>query len=394
MKKKYITITIIATIIIASTIGFCFLKKSIKDKTVNKAEYYKIASVEKVFINGVLIPRESESIYIDSTKGEIREVHVSNGQVVNAGDNLFTYNNPTTEAQIEEISEQITANENSKVSINNKLTSAKNNLAEKENQLKKLKNQLEEFNFEDQLQADNISMNIQQTNAEVSAYKEQVSAYEEQIDNVNITLNSLYNKKEKLSAEKSFVVTAPISGIIVLSSNEKDYTQPYIIIESEELIVKGVVSEKDYSKIKVDDDISVSIISTNETIDGKILEIDDRPVSNTELSLSQVTQTTNTNVSYYSVLITLNSQENLINGFHSQGKVTLGDDTIKVFKTSIINEEGKSYVFVDKYGILDKVEISIKKEDGEYVIVESGLNANDVVMKNPTSETKAGIKVE
>ncbi|WP_195515842.1 efflux RND transporter periplasmic adaptor subunit [Paraclostridium bifermentans] len=394
MKKKYITITIIATIIIASTIGFCFLKKSIKDKTVNKAEYYKIASVEKVFINGVLIPRESESIYIDSTKGEIREVHVSNGQVVNAGDNLFTYNNPTTEAQIEEISEQITANENSKVSINNKLTSAKNNLAEKENQLKKLKNQLEEFNFEDQLQADNISMNIQQTNAEVSAYKEQVSAYEEQIDNVNITLNSLYNKKEKLSAEKSFVVTAPISGIIVLSSNEKDYTQPYIIIESEELIVKGVVSEKDYSKIKVDDDISVSIISTNETIDGKILEIDDRPVSNTELSLSQVTQTTNTNVSYYSVLITLNSQENLINGFHSQGKVTLGDDTIKVFKTSIINEEGKSYVFVDKDGILDKVEISIKKEDGEYVIVESGLNANDVVMKNPTSETKAGIKVE
>ena len=394
MKKKYITITIIATIIIASTIGFCLLKKSIKDKTVNKAEYYKIASVEKVFINGILTPRESESIYIDSTKGEISEVHVTNGQTVNAGDSLFTYNNSTIEAQIEEISEQITSNENSKVSINNKFTNSKNNLAEKEEQLKKLKNQLEEFNFEDQLQADNISMNIQQTNAEVSAYKEQVSAYEEQIDNVNITLNSLYNKKEKLVAEKSFVVTAPIAGTIVLSSNEKDYTQPYIIIESQELIVKGVVSEKDYSKIKVDDDISVSIISTNEIIEGKILEIDDRPVSNTELSLSQVTQTTNTNVSYYNVLITLNSQENLINGFHSQGKVTLGDDTIKVFKTSIINEEGKNYVFVDKDGILDKVEISIQKEDGEYVIVESGLNANDVVMKNPTSETKAGVKVE
>ena len=394
MKKKYITITIIATIIIASTIGFCLLKKSIKDKTVNKAEYYKIASVEKVFINGILTPRESESIYIDSTKGEISEVHVTNGQTVNAGDSLFTYNNSTIEAQIEEISEQITSNENSKVSINNKFTNSKNNLAEKEEQLKKLKNQLEEFNFEDQLQADNISMDIQQTTAEVSAYKEQVSAYEEQIDNVNITLNSLYNKKEKLVAEKSFVVTAPIAGTIVLSSNEKDYTQPYIIIKSQELIVKGVVSEKDYSKIKVDDDISVSIISTNEIIEGKILEIDDRPVSNTELSLSQVTQTTNTNVSYYNVLITLNSQENLINGFHSQGKVTLGDDTIKVFKTSIINEEGKNYVFVDKDGILDKVEISIKEEEGEYVIVESGLNANDVVMKNPTSETKAGVKVE
>lgn len=394
MKKKYITITIILTIIIASTIGFCFLKKSINDKTANKPEYYKIDSVEKVFINGTLTPRESESIYIDSTKGEISEVHVTNGQAVNAGDSLFTYNNTVIEAQIEEISEQITANENSKVSINNKLTNAKNSLEEKENQLNKFKKQLEEFNFQDQVEADNISMNIQQTTAEIQAYKEQVSAYEDQIDSVKTTLNSLYNKKEKLAADKNFVVTAPISGTIVLSSNEKDYTQPYIIIESQELIVKGVVSEKDYNKIKVDDHISVNIISTNETIDGKISEIDDRPVSNTELGLSQVTQTTNTNVSYYNVLITLNSQENLINGFHSQGKVTLGDDTIKVFKTSIINEEGKNYVFIDKDGILDKVEISIQQEDGEYVIVESGLNANDVVMKNPTSETKAGVKVE
>lgn len=394
MKKKYITITIILTIIIASTIGFCFLKKSINDKTANKPEYYKIDSVEKVFINGTLTPRESESIYIDSTKGEISEVYVTNGQAVNAGDSLFIYNNTVIESQIDEISEQITANENSKVSINNKLTNAKNSLEEKENQLNKFKKQLEEFNFQDQVEADNISMNIQQTTAEVSAYKEQVSAYEDQIDSVKTTLNSLYNKKEKLTADKNFVVTAPISGTIVLSSNEKDYTQPYIIIESQELIVKGVVSEKDYNKIKVDDDISVNIISTNETIDGKISEIDDRPVSNTELALSQVTQTTNTNVSYYNVLITLNSQENLINGFHSQGKVTLGDDTIKVFKTSIINEEGKNYVFIDKDGILDKVEISIQQEDGEYVIVESGLNANDVVMKNPTSETKAGVKVE
>ncbi len=519
MKKKYITITIISTIIIASTVGFVFLKKNIKDKTVNKAEYYKIASVEKVFINGILTPRESESIYIDSTKGEISEVNVTDGQVINAGDSLFTYNNPTIESQIEEISEQIKSNENSKSSINNKLTSAKNNLSEKEEQLKNLKSQLEGLNLEEQLESNSISMNIQQVTAEVSAYKEQVSAYEEQIDNVNITLNSLYNekeeqlknlksqleglnleeqlesnsismniqqvtaevsaykeqvsayeeqidnvnitlnslynKKEKLVAEKNFVVTAPIGGKVVLSSNEKDYTQPYIIIESQELIVKGVVSEKDYKKIKVDDDISVNIISTNETVDGKILEIDDRPVSNTELNLSQVTQTTSNNVSYYNVLITLNykkikvdddisvniistnetvdgkileiddrpvsntelnlsqvtqttsnnvsyynvlitlnSQDNLINGFHSQGKVTLGDDTIKVFKTSIINEEGKNYVFVDKDGILDKVEISIKEEEGEYVIVESGLNANDVVMKDPTSETKVGVKVE
>lgn len=39
-----------------------------------KEEYYKMLSIEKVYINGVLIPRESQSIYIKSTNGEITEV--------------------------------------------------------------------------------------------------------------------------------------------------------------------------------------------------------------------------------------------------------------------------------------------------------------------------------
>ena len=50
MKKKYITITIIATIIIASTIGFCFLKKSIKDN--HTAQHQK--AIENEICNEVI----------------------------------------------------------------------------------------------------------------------------------------------------------------------------------------------------------------------------------------------------------------------------------------------------------------------------------------------------
>lgn len=158
--------------------------------------------------------------------------------------------------------------------------------------------------------------------------------------------------------------------------------------------MKGVVSEKDFSKIKVEDNISVNIISENKTIDGKVLQIDDRPISVTELTSIQGASTNSSNISYYNVLITLNSQEGLINGFHSQGKITLGDDTIKVLKTSVIKEDNKNYVFVDADGLIDKVEITLGEEEGEYVIVTSGLKENDMVMKNPTSETKEGNKSE
>lgn len=393
MKKKYITIAIIATAIIGSTIGFCLLKSSMNN-TGNKAEYYKIDSVEKIYINGVLTPRDSESIYIDATKGELSEVFVTNGQVVNAGDSLFTYKNTNVEAQISEINDQITSNENSKSALNKKLTNTKNTLGEKENQLNKLQKQLEDAVINESLEIESINMNIQQITAEVQAYKEQVSAYSDQIETLDSTLNTLYNKKEKLNGEKAFTVTATIGGKIVLSSNEKDYTQPYIVIETEELIVKGVVSEKDFSKIRVEDNISVNIISENKTIDGKVLQIDDRPISVTELTSIQGASTNSSNISYYNVLITLNSQEGLINGFHSQGKITLGDDTIKVLKTSVIKEDNKNYVFVDADGLIDKVEITLGEEEGEYVIVTSGLKENDMVMKNPTSETKEGNKSE
>lgn len=393
MKKKYITIAIIATVIVGSTIGFCLLKNSMNNSD-TKAEYYKIESVEKVYINGVLNPRDSESIYIDSTKGELSEVHVTDGQVVNAGDSLFTYKNTAVEAQISEIDDQITSNENSKESLNKKRTNAKNNLGEKENQVNKLQKQLEGQIASGAMDINSISMNIQQATAEVQVFKEQVSAYDDQIEAVESTLNILYNKKEKLNGEKTSTVTATIGGKVVLSSNEKDYTKPYIIIESEELIVKGLVSEKDFKKIKVDDNISVNIISGDKTVDGKVLEIDDRPVSTAELAATQGATTTNANISYYNVLITLNSQDGLIDGFHSQGKITLVDDTIKILKESIVTENDKNYVFVDIDGLLDKVEVTLGEEDGEYVVINSGLKENDMVMKNPTTKTKEGSKSE
>lgn len=404
MKKKYITIAIIATAIIGSTIGFYFLKKSIDTTTMNKPEYYKVDSVEKVFINGVLSPKESENIYIDATKGEVQEVHISDGQVVNVGDSLFTYNSTTIEAQIEQLDTQISTSEAQKQSLNKKLNTASDNLYQKQNQLSNLQSQVtqsrnqdvEEENSENNMESDvndNLYTTIQQVMAEVQAYKEQVSAYEEQIESMNITLNSLYDQKNKLTEEKNFTVTAPIAGKIVLSSDEKNYSLPYIIIESEELIVKGTVSEKDYGKIKVDDEISVSIMSGNEVIDGKISNINNRPVSSSELALMQNTQASSS-VSYYDVTITLNSQENLVNGFHSQGKVTLGDDTIKIPKTAIITEDNKSYVFINSDGILNKVEVTLGAEEEEYIVINSGVSSNDVVMKNPTSDTKEGTKVE
>ena len=411
MKRKYITMAIISTIIVGSTIGFSILKKNTTNTAVTKAEYYKIGSVEKVFINGILTPKESEDIYVDATKGEIKEVHVVDGQVVSAGEKLFTYNNETIESQIEQLDLEITTNERTKQSLNKKSKTASDNLYKKQCELEDLKNQLTKSDnkqaiseneniIEETIESDiedsvnsNINTIIQRAEAEVKVYSEEVTAYKEKIENIDLTLNTLKKQKNKLNEEKTFTVTAPISGVVVLSQDKNNYTIPYIIIESQELIVSGTVSEKDYEKIKLDDEVNVNIVSSNKMVDGKLSYISDRPISMSELSMLQ-SSTTNTNTSYYEVNITLNSQENLISGFHSQGKITLGDDTIKVPKTAIVKEEDNNYLFVDNEGILDKVEVKIGQEEGDYIIIESGIKENDKVLKNPTSDTKEGIEIE
>ena len=78
--------------------------------------------------------------------------------------------------------------------------------------------------------------------------------------------------------------------------------------------------------------------------------------------------------------------ENKLVYFRDQ-KLLIVDDTSG-------HEDNKNYVFVDADGLIDKVEITLGEEEGEYVIVTSGLKENDMVMKNPTSETKEGNKSE
>ena len=263
MKRKYITMAIISTIIVGSTIGFSILKKNTTNTAVTKAEYYKIGSVEKVFINGILTPKESEDIYVDATKGEIKEVHVVDGQVVSAGEKLFTYNNETIESQIEQLDLEITTNERTKQSLNKKSKTASDNLYKKQCELEDLKNQLTksdnkqaiseneniieetiESDIEESVNSD-INVIIQKAEAEVKVYSEEVTAYKEQIENIDLTLDTLKKQKNKLNEEKTFTVTAPISGVVILSQDKNNYTTPYIIIESQELIVSGTVSEKD-----------------------------------------------------------------------------------------------------------------------------------------------------
>lgn len=376
MKKKYMIIIIITIVIIlASSLGFYFLKKNMDSKNTVTMEIYTIPSIEKVFINGIISPKNSKKIYFDPAKGDLDKFSVKNGDIVEKGDTLFTYKNNQIGDQIEQIKLQ--------------LTSAKDQKKEILNQHEEAKKQI----LETQKQAVNnpADVSVQAQGGKGDPKAPSTSSIDGQI--------KLYEKQLKSLKDKEYTkVVAPIDGKIILNDSEKNPNMPYITVESTEYYVKGNVSEKDQPKLKSNQIAEITILSINENINGKIKSIGSNPIESTMaigVASTAPGSGTSNNMSYYSVDIDLDSQEKLTVGFHVQATVKLDGKPISIPKKAVLKDNDEEYVFKSVDGKLVKQKIVCEtKEGSDEVIVTSGLSENNEIISNPTNDMKEGMIVE
>ena len=172
----------------------------------------------------------------------------------------------------------------------------------------------------------------------------QISSYKDQIDSIQTQINTYQNQLKTLKEKEFTKVTAPIDGKVSLNDS-KDLSKAYIVIETTSFYIKGSVNEKDQTKLKKDQLADILVFATNKTLTGKLISVGNRPV---EAQLGAIGG--NNNLSYYDANISLDSQENIINGFHVQATLKIETGDIKIPKSSILEEAGKHYVFkvVDK----------------------------------------------
>ncbi|MPQ29946.1 efflux RND transporter periplasmic adaptor subunit [Clostridium estertheticum] len=358
MKKKHIIfISIIGVIIVAGIIGY--VAKNNKGSAGNKGkavEVYTIPAKDKIFVNGIVVPEKTENIFRDETKGTIDKVSVTNGQVVKKGDSLFTYKNDSVTDQIDKENQSITNNDNQKKKLVDKKAKQKGETP-------------------------------------VAATEAKIDGYQEQIDTVQTLIDTSKDVVEKLRDKEYTSIKAPIDGKVILSDS-KDMTKPYIVIESTTVYVKGNINEKDQTKIKENQKVDILIFAINKTITGKIKSVGNSPATPDVMAGAQGSTGGASAVSYYDANIALDSQENVVNGFHVQATVKLeGEGEMRIPKSAILEEDGKQYVFkvVDKK--LKKQIITYKKATTPEVVVLSGLNENDSIAKS-TKDMKEGISVE
>ncbi len=381
MKKKHIIFIGIIVVIILSGIAASLLRNS-NNSGFNKSDpisLYTIPAKEKVFVNGIIVPEKVENIYLDETKGNINKVSVINGQVVTKGDALFTYKSDEISNQIDEAKQQIVISNDQKKKLVLKKGEAKKLLAK---QQKEAKQQAISVGASS---APMSASNAATTEAQISGYVDQIDVVQTQIDTIDVKVKNL--------KEKEFTyVSAPIDGKVILSDS-KDKTKPYIVIATTKFYVKGSINEKDQTKLKENQQVDILIFAINKMVTGKVKSVGDSPTDPDVAVGTQAATSTASTISYYDANISLDSQENIVNGFHVQATVKLKEEEMKIPKSSILEEAGKHYVFKSVNKKLIKQEITYKNSKTPQAIVISGLNENDSIAVT-TKDMKEGISVE
>ena len=387
MKKKYLKYVVIGAIILVSTVAI-YLVKATSDNSQVKSSSIETTMVgdssQKIYINGMIEPIENKNIYLDTSKGKVDTVSVTDGQAVNVGDVLFTYKNDTITSQIEDFNGQISTYQTQKERLENKKKDSNNKLTEKKNSLSNLKSNPQ----------DEITMaSIQSLEGEIQSLETEISSYNDQLDTINDSIKDCNKKIENLKKDESTEVKADISGVVDIVGSKDDYTNVFISISSNDLYIKGSVSEKYVEKLKKEQEAEVLVIANNSTIKAKVDEISKKP-SNGSSAIGSSMDTSGNSLSNYDVTLLLDSQENILDGYHVQATIFEEEKELKIPKEAIIEENGETFVYKVEDGALKKQNVEYEDSENDDAKILSGLEEGEEVVTNPTEDTKEGMKYE
>ncbi|MCU5746665.1 HlyD family efflux transporter periplasmic adaptor subunit [Staphylococcus sp. SQ8-PEA] len=353
MKNKWLWIIIAVVIIIL--IGIAFILKQVNgggshDDDSNKGyDTYKVKHEQPLHLEGKASPKSVKTYTNNSQIGDFSSVQVKDGQKVQQGDPLISYD--TNQGKRQELADKVDDQQSVVNEDYQKVNQEPNN-----NDLQKKLNQ-------DQ-------------NA-LSQAQQQLSKHDKQVN------NSTY---------------ASFDGKVdIKNKNDASDGQPILKLISTEPQLKATVSEFDLDKIKKGDSVNVKIGNNGKTGKGEITKISELPTSY-DKSGGQGSGSnpvdndpsggSSDSASKYSVTIG-NIDIPVRAGFSMQADVPLKSMKLP---ESVLTKDDKVFV-VDSKDKVHKKDIKINKNNGE-IFVKKGLEPGDQLLKHPKKTLNDGEKVE
>lgn len=382
--------------------------KNAEEETETKGTTVETAVAERKVIetdyvySGKIMPVEDINVF-STVQGKVFSVNCKIGDIVKAGDVLFTMDTEALEISKKQLEASLAAADagiaQAQVALEtvdgaNYQMGVENLKASVENAQKNYENMKTTYENNKVLYEQGIISKTDMDNTEL-AYTQAKNAYENAKSSYELTtgkmleenkktaqaaLNSATAQKQSIYAQiesvdknlRDSVVTAPIGGSITacnVTAGEllSSASVPITITDTSKLKIDVNVSQRIVNSVTVGDTVSIRTETVDKTLEGKVKSVN--PAANASGT--------------YAVEIELdNSTNKLKPGMFAE--VTFTNERsareIVVDRDVVITKNGETYVFVDENGTAVKRIVETGIDNGTDIQITSGVEVGDVIV--------------
>ncbi|PEI87541.1 efflux RND transporter periplasmic adaptor subunit [Bacillus pseudomycoides] len=383
-QKKWIIVGVIALIVVVAAISIFVMQSKKKGETKTDPVSFEKITERKLnntkLISGQVKPGNIESFYADPTKGKVKDIAVKEGQEVEKGTKLFSYNN-------EEINLQIKQAELEQKMATMRYDQGKKKIDSLKKEIKKAKDSGAGKEVTDPLEEQVSELEMGQKTTELEKEKGQLQAEELKKKQSELTVYSNFaGVVQKLDKD------AAQSSSQAMGGQGKSFLQ---IASKDPFQIQGTLTELQKSQIQKDQTFTVTAkANSKKKWTGKITEISEFPTS-AEMAQAAGAGEETQNMSQYTYKASLDGQEGLSPGYHVSLQVNLENkNMIAVPSKSIVEQDGDVFVYVEDKGKLRKQNVKKGSTDGDWTEVLEGVTVGQKVVKDPSDNVYDGMEVK
>ncbi|MBD3109062.1 hypothetical protein IEO70_11895 [Bacillus sp. AGMB 02131] len=410
LKKVRYYILAFAVLFIGVNLFLLLKEDSKAERTVYVSEWERIknGNVTQTFkTEGVALPESEQYVYFDEEEGELASIYVKEGEFITAGTSLFSYDSEELEKQKSEIEIEIERLESEIDSVEEQLADLKKIDTKSSARNRSSKESNSEVTV-------NVDVNVDFSLIAESQVEESIAAAKAEIGKLEAKLNASEQKLDQLDEQIDNVTVYSDTDGIVTQIN-KDLKAPIITISSNQLVVEGLLSEKQMKDAEVGQKVTMYSELHKKTYEGVISLINEYPTELPSIGKEPV----------YAFLATFNEEEQeadaedefaeieeeaselsdeaegieseeetekdkdrLFAGTNLQVKVIVEEalDLPVILTDVTYSAKGKEYVYkLTAAGILERHEVKPALTFKGKSAIESGLAAGEVITTQPNA---------
>ncbi|NLB23024.1 MAG: hypothetical protein GX833_07190 [Clostridium sp.] len=410
-SRKWVYGVIAVVVVAAAMLIWNNQRKSAEEKDMLRT--YTLEQRDPLMLKGTAEVTEAVSVFIDPSKGEVKDIKVTTGQAVKAGDVLFSYVNEMVDDSIEDAKRQLEKAEDALATAKADLAQGKEDrdedktaLEEAESNLEKSRSRLRQAQkdlaeaqakkdlddmetyddkiYKENLKVSELTQDVSRLKAKVDSWPAQISGMEKAVTQSETMVEDATVMLERTEGKLSDETLAEIDGIVIVHEENKSNPQGSLVdILAEETEIKATVTEYDYFRLSKDQPVTVHVIPTDETMPGTISDLDLIPKTTQATSL-----TADTSVNYgLSVL----PERNIQPGYSIEIEVSL--DEVIIPTSAIVWEDDNAFLWQYADGVISKKAVTVEQQRNYWILVD-GVDLGAVIIQNPSEGLTEGQEVK